>query len=131
MMRRSVDLPQPDGPRSATNSPASMSSETSVSTWSGSPLSWNARDTPRSSTDVRRSEIVTYAYLAEQCGAAVVSPFEQLGGGQVVGLHRRLDQTESIEREARSQRPHVHIHVQDALCLRERGRVQIDLCVGF
>ncbi len=35
MMRRRVDLPQPDGPRSVRNSPALIDSETSPSTDTG------------------------------------------------------------------------------------------------
>src|SRR5688572_12858882 len=55
MMRSSVDLPQPDGPRRTTNSRSSTASEKSCRTGSDSPCCRKLFETPRTSSFVAKS----------------------------------------------------------------------------
>src|SRR5262245_45266702 len=102
-MRRSVDLPQPDGPMSETNSPAPIRSAMSSSAVTWAPPSPNTLPTPRAST-TGRAEVVVAAPVS--VASTVIGPSEDGSGGTIPAAHEEClaqpDQADEAEPDERA-----------------------------
>src|SRR4051794_28288374 len=98
-MLRTVLLPDPDGPSSATNSPGLIENDTSFTASRTSPPSWNDFDSPGTST-------LSSAAVSRDTGALsgrirLARRVDELGRDHVVDGHR-LDAGELAEPDLRS-----------------------------